>query len=166
MLLSRVGLFEQQVAELRRGYEVIPPLSPVLSVASEERGPPLPLNLYVHLASYATLDRKAFNPLEFTGRGMQPLQVSPPFSCIDVASGGTLSVPMLRGSVSTVRTGEKRTPRFQYVDKWDRTFDYVIYYHFGERRNPVPEQLKAVIEGSFFTIFQTGRDRRSGPPCK
>jgi uncharacterized membrane protein len=165
VLLSRVGLFERQVAELRRGYGVIPPFSPVLSVATEERAPPLPLNMYVHLASYVTTDRKAFNPLNFTGTGMQPLQASPAFACIDVASGGTLSVPMLRGSVSTARTDVKRTPRFQYADKWDRKFDYVIFYHFGARTNPVPQHLTPVVEGSFFTIFRTGRESRSGPPC-
>ena len=93
---------------------------------------------------------------------MQPLQASPAFACIDVASGGTLSVPMLRGSVSTAWTDVERTPRFQYADKWDRNFDYVIFYHFGARTNPVPQHLTPVVEGSFFTFCSNEPGRPSG----
>lgn len=165
MLLSKIGTYEGQVAELRRGLKAIPPLSSVLSAGTEEHTPPLPFNFYVHLASYATWDRKAFNPLEFTGKGMQPLQTEPSFACIDVASGGTLSVPMLRDSVSTTNGVSNRDPRVKYADRWDRNFDYMIYYHFGAFGNPAPKQLRPIVEGSFFTIFQTSRSLRLGAPC-
>lgn len=155
--LPKMRMYERQVAEFRAAAQVFGPTDRVLSIADYDRYPPVPELFYAHLASYATRDRKIFNPSEFTGQGMQPLQVTPPFACIDIAAGRPLHLRPARQlfdpAMKTVLP-QDRYRGYRYAYLWDRNFDYVIYYRFGAPPNPFPKVLEPVRVGSFFSILK------------
>ncbi len=68
--------FSREVEEFRAADVVLPAHAKVLSVFGDDDGGGPAQAAYAHLTSYATIDRRIFNPLEFTGIGMQPLALS------------------------------------------------------------------------------------------
>ena len=171
--LSFEGIrFDRQVAEFRQSLHVIPAGARVLSARGDEEmgvcGSALTMpEPYFHLASFATIDRRAFNPLEFTGRGMQPMQSRPPYSEIDVGASEPIMASMLKLTRTLKKSAEvERVFKAEnvptYYLNWQESFEFVIYYHFG---CPVPlsaDGLKEVGGGSFFTIFAIANARN--PP--
>ena len=168
VLAHDTRIFDRQVAEFRSAIKVLPPMAPVLSVMDLDPRSPIPRRFYSHLGSYGTVDRKVFNPAEFTGKGMQPLIVKREFACIDIPAGWPIPTQIL-GELSRPETAAlmdtKKFRPYDYAYRWDRNFDYVVHFHFGARANPVPSQLKAVQQGSFFTIYRTSRTPASRYPC-
>lgn len=152
--------FDQRVAELRQATGDLPPRVPLLSVITEVRQPPVALPMaYSHLASYATLDRRIYNPLEFTGVGMQPMSVRPALLDVDTPAYAPLTVEL---------TGLMRQPEPGFAERarranagfglrWPERFDYVLFYHFGGRPNFAPQLLTEVRRGSFFSILKVNR---------
>jgi hypothetical protein len=110
---------------------------------------------YTHLASFAIVDRKAFDPLEFTGRGMQPLAAAPAFRAITVQAARPLTAENARALErwTAPATAQMARDRLTYAAAWPQHFDRVIYYHFGDPANFDPSALKTVAEGSFFAIL-------------
>ena len=152
--------FSRQVEELRGAFGVLPPEASVFSVAAED-GPRMrvfPFG-YNHLTSYATVDRRVFNPLEFSGIGMQPLSSTPKFAPID--SPGSFPVTPAQARKLEHPTADlqnemlKGNGRFKL--RWPEHFDYVIFYHFGHFANFRPELLTEVHRGSFFSILKVRR---------
>lgn len=168
VLMHNVRVFDRQVAEFRSAITVLPAMASVLSVTDLDPNSPVPRRFYSHLGSYATVDRKIFNPAEFTGKGMQPLVVKREFACLDIPAGWPVPTEII-GELSKPETASlmdtKKFRPYDYAYRWDRNFDYVVHFHFGARANPVPSQLKAVREGSFFTIYRTPRTTPSPDPC-
>ena len=167
-LVSQTSTFGAQVSEFRSALKVIPSGSPVITVADFSRTPVVPHRFYAHLVSYVTIDQKAFNPLEFTGKGMQPMIVQPAFSCIDVSASAPVPLglfPKLAMPEKVSLTERYGSMNYRYAYHWDRNFDYVIYYHYGTPGNPVPRELRPVHQGSFFTIFRTRRPFSPDGPC-
>jgi hypothetical protein len=166
--VPQIRTFEQQAAEFRAALKIIEPASPVVSILNTDRTPRVPKRFYVHLTSYLTLDQRAFNPSEFTGKGMQPMLAKPAFACIDIPAGSPLRLNIARRLLEP-ETAEilkqRRYTNYRYFYRWDRRFDYVIYYHHGARGNPFPTILKPVHQGSFFTIFRTAKPLRPNGPC-
>ena len=149
--------FSSQVGELRRAMEVLPARSTVLSVKSEaDEGDIVSPISYSHLTSYATLDRRVFNPLEFSGIGMQPLSSTPAYAAIDTPAAIPVQVDnallLEDPSASLVKTRKGSKARFMY--RWPEHFDYVIYYHHGRTSNFDPLHLTEVRRGSFFSILK------------
>jgi hypothetical protein len=165
--LPRIWLFERQVAELRVAFRVIAPTDTVLTFASRDQDPYVPLQMYTHLASYSTLDRKAFNPFEFTGKGMQPLRSNAEYACIDVPAGRPLRLGVARQLLDPVTAPllrQKKYANLRYAYRWDQHFDYVILYHFGAHTNPFPDILVPIKEGSFFSLLKSRVERDRGSP--
>lgn len=156
-LAPKVRQLGLATAELRDALTTIEPNSAVLSMQDKSRAPPIAKMFYWHLGSYMTSDRGAFNPLEFTGKGMQPLHAAAAFDCIDVPVGVPLSreaaTNLLRAETAAMLRREKNR-RYGYAHHWDRRFDYVLYYHFGGADNPFPRLLTPVRQGSYFTLFR------------
>jgi hypothetical protein len=168
LAIPQIRLFDRQAVEFRSALRVIPPVSPVLSIVNADRIPAVPRRFYQHLASYSTLDWKAFNPNEFTGKGMQPLRSKPAFACIDIPAGSPIRVNIARRLLQPETAKilqQRRYTNLRYFYRWDRRFDHVIYYHHGARGNPFPAILKPVHQGSFFTIFRTAKPLSPNGPC-
>jgi hypothetical protein len=162
--LPKMLLFERQVAEFRAAISVLKPLDRVIAVADLDREPSIPTHFYAHLTSYATRDRRAFNPSEFTGKGMQPLHVQPEFACIDVPAGRPLHLRVAEQLLEPATEPlllQDRYINLRYAYRWDRKFDYVVFYHFGTPANPFAGVLDPVYHGSFFSVLRTRK--ASGP---
>lgn len=168
VLIPQAQAYGAQVAELRQALRVIPPGSSVLSAGDFSRTPPVPHRFYSHLASFTTIDRRAFNALEFTGKGMQPMSSRPDFACVDISASSPIPLgllPRLLNPGSVKLTDRYGSMSFRYAYLWDRHFDYALYYHYGFPANPAPGHLKPIHSGSFFTIFRTNKPLRARGPC-
>lgn len=156
--------FSQQVREFRASLAVLPPGASVLTVGGNEGSKLVALPMaYTHVTSYATIDRRVFNPLEFTGIGMQPLSVVPRLASKDTGAGLPFSITATEKLASpTMRTVAKaRKLDAAFALRWPERFDYVVYYHFGLHRNFDPTRLEEVHSGSFFSIFKVKRSPKA-----
>ena len=149
--------YSRQMAEFRAATTVLPADAKVLPVRDFE-GPNVvaaPMG-YFNVTSYATLDRRIFNPLEFTGVGMQPLSATPAFAAIDTPAGPPFSAEIANRLATPDADLQRRAPELatRFALRWPHTYDYVIYYHFGRPRNFNPKVLSEVRSGSFFTIYK------------
>ena len=156
--------FSRQVDEFRSASVVLPPTTRVLSVV--DLGPKFIAwpTAYIHLTSYATADRHIFNPLDFTGVGMQPLFPTAAYAAIDPGVGALLySADANRLADPTPRTeaAVRHYPPYRFALRWPQHFDYVVHYHFGRPRNFNPAVLTQVRSGSYFTIYKV---KRAGAP--
>lgn len=149
--------FSREVDELRAATSVMPSGAPVISVRNDEgdKRAALPL-AYIHLASYATIERRIFNPNEFTGVGMQPLSVTPRYASIDTLAAVPVTSENARKLENpTQELQEKaREKNAEFMIRWQDRFEYVIYYHFGGQPNFDPKILSLVHQGSFFSILK------------
>lgn len=152
--------FDRQMSEFRQATALLPPQAKVLSVMQGQDGdPPGKPAYYWHVTSYATLDRRIFNPLDFTGVGMQPLSPTPAFAPYDTPSatppGPQGAMDLADPTPEDIR--DAHAMRSGYALHWPRRFDYVIYYHFEAPPNFDPDDLELVRNGSFFSILKTRR---------
>jgi hypothetical protein len=153
--------FDRDVAEFRQALEVLPSGTALLSVGEVGMGAPglVPIT-HIHLASYATLDRRVFNPLEFTGIGMQPLAATGRFLAIDPPHGMPIdpaTVLRLKAPTADMLAIAEFEPRFAF--HWPERFDYVVHYHFGRQANFDPALLTELRRGSYFSILKIRRQR-------
>lgn len=153
--------FNSQVREFRASLAVLPAGASVLTVGGDG-GPKLvamPM-AYTHVTSYATIDRRVFNPLEFTGVGMQPLSVMPRLADMDAAAGSPFSVEATEKLASPTARTVASAHQFDaaFALRWPQRFDYVVYYHQGNDRNFDPQHLNEIHSGSFFSIFKVKRE--------
>ena len=151
--------FSNRVDELRRMSVVLPSRAKVFTVASdgpERLAQPL---AYSHVSSYLTIQRHVFNPLEFTGVGMQPLSVTSTYASIDTPTGQPYSPQLANRFIAPdpalTKLAVENEARFALY--WPRNFDYVLFYHFGRARNFNPKVLHEVARGSFFSIFRVNK---------
>jgi len=156
--------FSRQVDEFRAAITVLPAHATILSVSAGEGKPrtnTAPPVAYSHLASYTTTDRRAFNPLEFTGIGMQPLRATGRFTSYDVPA--SMPLPVEAAAALKLPDALTRYPvlskQVSYAHRWPERFDYVVYYHFGANPNFDPQTLRVVRQGSFFSLLEVRRPR-------
>jgi len=150
--------FSGQVDEFRAATAILPAHARVLPVFNAD-GPRLTAgsSAYVHLTSYAVIDRRIFNPLEFTGAGMQPLSVTPAYAAISPGVGAILdrdTTNRLARPDAVTEKAARKSPMIRVTQNWPRKFDYVIFYHFGGTPNFNPALLQEVHRGSFFSILK------------
>jgi hypothetical protein len=150
--------FSRQVVEFRRALVAIPPKSKILTVWGGADDAPQALigeAAYSHLAGYGIVDRGAFYPLEFMGRGMQPLSVNPQLETITPRAARPLAVESARslehwaGAPNATMVESK----VDYGVKWPEQFDRVVYFHFGDPPNFDATHLRLAHEGSYFSIL-------------
>ena len=149
--------FSRQVEEFRNAVSILPPEAKVLSVGNDS-GPKLGafLSAYSHIGSYATIDRRIFNPLEFTGVGMQPLSVTARFAPYSTPSGAPFPPEIANRLATPTPSLEQKARKLQaaFALRWPQRFDYVVYYHFGQPKNFNPAVIREVRAGSFFSIYK------------
>jgi len=148
--------FSRNVDEFRNATAILPEHAKVLSSMGDgTRSPPADRLTYSHLVSYATIDRRIFNPLEFTGVGMQPLSSVAPYAAFDVSAALPYSGNLMLRLKNPDRALEKKAIKYHadFAVRWPQHFDYIIYYHFGGKPNFDPDALNLIRNGSFFSIL-------------
>lgn len=157
--------FSRQVDEFRSSLAVLPPEARIFPVYADHDGPQLVAMRmsYSHMTSYATTDRRIFNPLEFTGNGMQPLSVRAAFAKIDTPAGQPFTSAAAEKLAAPSALTLARAHEFDvdWAVRWPEKFDYVIYYHFGGSANFDSARLQLVRTGSFFSILKVKRPTRA-----
>ena len=149
--------FSSQVAEFRKVDQALPAEALVLAVAPKEPENTIAGSLaYGHITSYATLDRRIFNPMEFSGVGMQPLSATPAFAPYDIPHAMPFDPATAAKLADPTAEFEKkiRLHKAEFAERWPERFDYVIYFHFGKAPNFDPARLDIVEQGSYFSILK------------
>jgi hypothetical protein len=152
--------FDRQVAEWRQAADMLPRHAILLTVGDDlGRRPVAAPMAYSHLASYATMDRQVFNPLEFTGVGMQPMAAQPRFAAVDTPAFSPLSVKVAARMKQPDPTflEKARKAGAGFAVGWHQRFDYVLFQHHGGPGNFDPGLLTEVHRGSFFSILKINR---------
>jgi hypothetical protein len=152
--------FSREVSELRKSMQVLPAKALVFSVTQKDATTSTALpHAYGHLTSYATLDRRIFNPLEFTGIGMQPLMPTPAFAPFDTPAAMPFDAQTALKLADPDPAFEKKIRAYnvEFAERWPQRFDYVVYYHFGGKPNFDPARLTLIERGSFYSILKTKR---------
>lgn len=156
--------FSREVAEFRRADHVLPAKALVLSVAPKDVTNSTAGSLaYGHITSYATIDRRIFNPMEFTGIGMQPLRATPAFAPYDIPHAMPFDTETARKLADPTPEFKRKIRKYkaEYAAHWPERFDYVIYHHFGGAPNFDPARLELVERGSFFSILKIKRPAKA-----
>ena len=120
-----------------------------------------------HLGSFATIDRSAFMPLIFAGRGMQPIRLAHDFAAL--APADPLMLAALSRSwliqaanpadIPTLRQTLKRLQWTDYFLNWPQKFDYLLMLDSACATNPWPGLLRRIGNGDGFTLYQIIRPR-------
>ena len=144
---------------------------PAKSVAN----PPL-----THLASYAAIDRGIYNPLVFTGVGMQPLRtikhpLAASLHAMSPSSFALLNAITEAGSVGQLSRNLPNDPHLADEAKdlsqsdtassfrfWPAAYNAVLVLHRGCVRNLMPGYLKLIGSGDFFSLYTV----TASPPLK
>jgi hypothetical protein len=151
--------FDGQVAEWRAATSILRPGQGLLTVDAADPPPPSTpggkLSSW-HLASYATIDRHIFDPQGFTGRGMQPMEVTDRYRYLDAPGRMRLDPDMAREAMMntppSLRAILAKRRSLAFAD-WGHRYIYVAYFHYGAINNFDPQRLDVVAKGSFFSIL-------------
>ena len=110
--------------------------------------PYAPLDAQSHLAAYATIDRGAWEPFIFAGKGMQPVRSVKPF-----ASGAlpTMVPPTLE---LLAQPGAHTDDGATVPAGWPQHYDYLLVLGHGCHANPMPALLEPDSDGPGFTLFK------------
>jgi len=158
--------FSREVSDLRKSMHVLPAKALVFSVTQKDvtTSTALP-HAYGHLTSYGTLDERIFNPLEFTGIGMQPLRATEAFSSYDTPAAMPFDARTAMKLADPDATTQQKIRAFnvEFAERWPERFDYVVYYHFGGAPNFDPARLKLIERGSFYSILKINRAQTARP---
>jgi hypothetical protein len=178
LMLVRVGTVSAEwrrmsadLSELRaamtafdRGSRVV-----VVQALYDHREPPAPsLFPYRHIAGFAVIDRDVFlphlfsaaTPLRFVSPGntwiSDQLAVfrKPAFRPRNPAFAiDAKTVEAVELVQQAIQDSDQATSTIDWSD-WPEQFDYLIDFHYGSPRNPVPALLTELHRGTFFSIFR------------
>jgi len=107
-----------------------------------------------HMSDLAVLDRDAFIPT--IGLHLAPVAPATRNIAINGNSFPPLPIPTVIEGVSRPATADPADdPEGAYFwADWPHRYDYLLIIDFGDRRNPLPDQLKPFAQGSFFTYYK------------
>ncbi len=158
----------REVDEIRAAAATLPPYATVFSI----NGSDVDYKLHYHMASVATVAGRIFNPLEFSGKGMQPLDATPAFACRNVEVGRPLnrveSILVREPAFFHRRLSKVQQKTFAYAQHWTSDFSHVLYLHEGKSRWTPAKGLVPIAQGSFFKIYANPAVPVPGPrgPCR
>jgi hypothetical protein len=168
---QEIEAFRADIAQIEPGAAVLAAGWPPGGARCAEALPE-PVQLFWHLPSFAVVDRGAFVPLVFTGRGMQPIRATQRYRPLDAGSGIPVPPELLDMAAQPEPSDrlrqlldEKQIPGY-FVD-WPHRFDYLVFLHQGCRSPIEPGHLLELSDGSFYTLYRvlpgSGRLLAGGP---
>jgi hypothetical protein len=121
---------------------------------------------YWHLADFAVIDRGDMTSLMFTTKGQHVVQLNPPFVGTAAASARQGSPPMLAelDKLAAGRADGDSDIRdvFPYLMRFPCHYDEVLVVNPAGPGSPAPSFLKLRHRGSFFSLYDIGRDGACG----
>jgi len=158
---------DRDFSEFRRALTVVEPGSSLLPVQKQDVPPATGASrfdyVYWHMPVLAVLDRSAFVPTLFTDPAKQPVRAAPAREAMDTEFGAPIELALLVDAANggnQVKGGVGIKP---FWNDWPQRYDYVLITHFGANGNPLPDLLKPIREGSFFTIYRVRRPAPQEP---
>jgi hypothetical protein len=144
-------------ADLERGARILPAVADWRDVGRiAPNGYP---RVFYHAAALLAVEAPVFVPTLFTAEGRQPLSVRPAYRAIDAPHVKPMPIDLLvaaadPSSRDVIFRSRTRDNAYYYrFAGWPEQFDYVLMLDFGVSRNPMPERLKPVHSGSYFTLY-------------
>jgi hypothetical protein len=162
----------RQIEEFRASVTVVPSGSAVLvtesnyvsgcGTVSQSEFP-----TYWHIPGFVVIDRQAFEPLVFTGRGSQPIEVTEEYAAFDVPASSPVPLGLLQMAEDGADPegladllAEYDLPDF--FSDWFLVYDYIIDLHGGCVAGPELQHATVEERGSFFTIYRVDSQIDSG----
>jgi hypothetical protein len=159
--------WSQELAGFRSAIEVVEPGAALLvagwSLEAPERQCPTartePSHVFWHVPSYAVVDRGAFVPTVFTGRGMQPIRAAAAYRHLDTPASTPIPHDLLLraarpAEAESIRRSLEAEAGPGYFIGWPRAFDYVVFLHYGCSPKTAFEHLVPITVGSFYTLYR------------
>jgi hypothetical protein len=115
--------------------------------------------VFYHASALLAVEASIFVPTLFTAEGRQPISVQPAYRAIDSPHVKPMPIDLLVAaadpdSVDQIfRRRSRDNANYYRFAGWPEKFDYVLMLDFGVPRNPMPERLKPVHRGSYFTLY-------------
>ncbi len=157
---DEVAAFRRAIAAIEPGAALLvagwPPEAAELECA-EVRSEPS--SVFWHVPSFAVVDRAAFVPLLFTGKGAQPIRATRPYLPLDVEAGTPVPLNLLELAARPELADRLRRALEQeqipgYFLDWPWHFDYLVFLHQGCPRPILPEHLTGLTDGSFYSLYR------------
>jgi hypothetical protein len=144
---------------LKRGSKIVTVLDgDAIGLASDQP--------YWHMAEYAIIDRGVFTPLLFATRGQHVVELARAVSGIAASSAQQGSPPDI-SELDDLAAGNTRDDPdirevFPYLLRFQCHYDVAVVIHLGGHRTPIPDVLKLLHEGSFFSLYRIRPDENCG----
>jgi hypothetical protein len=153
--------YDRQVAEFRAAEGAIPRGARLVTVLDGNAIGMASDQPYWHMAEFAIIDRAAFTPLMFTTGGQHVVQLHEPYRSFAAATAQQGSPPDIDelNDLDNGITGDDIDIRtiFPYLLRFQCHFDQALVIHLGGARSPVPDMLRLVHAGSFYSLYNIVR---------
>lgn len=156
---SRFNEFRSAAREIQPGSKIVTVLDgDSIGLASDQP--------YWHMAEYAIIDRQAFTPLLFTTRGQHVVRLQPSVEPIAAKSAQEGSPPDI-SELDDLAAGNWNDDKdirevFPYLLRFQCHYDFAVVVHLAGHRSPVPDMLRLVHAGSFFSLYRVLPDENCG----
>lgn len=149
---AEVGQIVTAFKKLERGARLLVAWNPSVQILT-----------HTHDASYAVIERQVFLPNLFTG--VTTLRVRPAFRRLDAPAPAPVPVSLLVEACESKRNRSHKDGNnsHAYWRTWWKDYSNVLVLSRSQRKNPVPDLLKPLYKGAFFTLYKSkGFVRQSG----
>jgi hypothetical protein len=149
------------IAQMRaQAAQTITPGSRVLPVMIPPRPGVLSpqLKAFWHTAAYFVLDEDVFYPLLFSDYSVK---IQPEYH--DMSAPASIPVPLQALDMPANYPQQIIVGEPNYWVNWQRNFDFILLYHFGQSVDLSRPSLTLVGQGAIFSIYRINHDAPAGP---
>jgi hypothetical protein len=158
---------ERNYTEFRQAVRSIPSGATAFAIGDKSDAlkqlRPYHAAMYWHMATLAVIERSLFVPTLFTGH--TTVKASSKRLALDSPNGIPVKRSVLAGSADPETSPYKQGHQVSRYNRlfwigWPETFDYIISIRFNNTKNPEPERLERLYQGSYFDLYKvTPSDR-------
>ncbi len=110
---------------------------------------------YWHIPALAVIEKSVFYPQMFVTKW--PIELKPDYRQFSQKKPRPVSPGVLRGNIEAI--GEAKWNR-AIAEKWRSEFDYLVWLHPGTKPQRLPENIREIKSGSFYTFYAIDRATR------
>jgi hypothetical protein len=116
------------------------------------------VNLHLHTASYAVIEKQVFLPYLFTAFPL--LQTTEKYRHLDKKASLPVPEKIFRQSERFGNWADVKPPfNLRELTDWTRNYDYVLHLHPSDDTPLFPGLLRQVERGSFFSLYEIVQTR-------
>ena len=154
--------FRAAARQLEPGSLVLPAMD--WHAISAETAPPGGHKPFYHVPALALLEQPVFLPSMFTAAERQLFGVREAYRDIDAPHLRPIGLPLLReaadpASAETLRALTGSSAHVHRFAGWPDRFDVLLVIDFGRSENPLPQRLRRLHRGSYFTFYRIVPER-------